>query len=433
MYGGESMLLRILSHMPALYKNQYKSPEKLKKFQEKRLRYMVNFAYRNTALYKEKFKKAHIIPSDIDTLDDITKIPLVTKEEIKAVYPQGIVTPGCTEENCAVEITSGASGSMLKVLYDPKSLDYLKAVSFRDVLAQGVRPWHTFCVRCSDLMEYEKISQNPFNREVGILEGAPEEEIIEQVKKLQPHILAGHPSSFVAMAHTMEKNGITDIHPLKILLGGEVAYPVYREYIEKVFQCPTFNKYGAYEMYSIAWECNHHNMHINADSVILEFLKDGEPVSSGERGEIVATNLWNKAMPFIRYKLDDIGIPSDCECVCGRKFPVLQDIEGRADDFIVLPSGKVIPPIQVTAAFFKTIHNHIEQFRVIQDTKSHIYVYIVPQKGFTDTVEKSLLHRIRESLGPSINIDMEKVKHLEQTGRSKFRTIISKVNSPFKS
>jgi phenylacetate-CoA ligase len=424
------MLWRILSHIPAFYKNQYKTPEELKKFQEKRLRYMVNFAYRNTALYKEKFRKAHITPSDIHTLHDITKIPLVTKEEIKAVYPQGIVTPGCTEENCAVEITSGASGSMLKVLYDLKSLDYLKAVAYRDNLAQGVRPWHKFCVRCSDPMEHEKISKNPFNREIGILEGVPEEEIIEQVKILQPHIMAGHTSSFVAMASVMEKNCIKDIHPLKILLGGEVAYPVYREYIEKVFQCPTSNKYGAYEMYSIAWECNHHNMHISADSVILEFLKDGEPVSPGERGEIVATNLWNKAMPFIRYRLGDVGIPSDCTCPCGRGLPVLQNVEGRADDFIVLPSGEVVPPIRMISPFFTTLHNHIEQFRVIQDTKSHIYVYIVPQEGFTNTVENALLGRIRDSLGSSVDIDMEKVEHLNQSGRSKFRTIISKVGSP---
>ncbi|MGD2246884.1 MAG: hypothetical protein PVF58_00650 [Candidatus Methanofastidiosia archaeon] len=424
------MLWRILSHIPVFYKNQYKTPEELKKFQEKRLRYIVNFAYRNTVLYKEKFRNAHIIPSDIYTLDDITKIPLVTKEEIKAVYPQGIVAPGCTEENCAVEITSGASGSMLKVLYDLKSLDYLKAVSFRDALAQGVRPWHKFCVRCSDPMEYEKILQNPFNREVGILEGAPEKEIIEQVRILHPHILAGHPSSFVAMASVMEENGITDIHPLKILLGGEVAYPVYREYIETIFQCPTFNKYGAYEMYSMAWECDHHTMHMNADSVILEFLKDGEPVTSGERGEIVATNLWNEAMPFIRYRLGDIGIPSECTCACGRGLPVLEDIEGRADDFIVLPSGELVPPIQVTAVFFTTLHNHIEHFRVIQDTKSHIHVYIVPQEGFTDTVENSLRGRIRHTLGQSVDIDMEKVEHLNQTGRSKFRTIISKVDSP---
>ncbi len=417
------MLWRTLSYVPLFYKNQYLAPEKLRKFQERRLKYMVNFAYRNTAMYREKFKKAGITPADIQSLTDIAKIPVTTKKEIKAVYPHGCVTPGYNEHNCVIEHTSGSSGSILTVLYNPEGMDRLRAVSFRSHLAQGVRPWLKFCILCRDPEEYEFYKQRSLYRTYGILEGRPEKELLTTIKEYQPHILGGHPSAYVALAKVADENGIS-ITPDVILLGGELSLPWHREYIEKVFQCPTLNRYGSYEMNSIAWECNQKTMHIDADSVILEIIKDGEPVT-GERGEVVVTNLWNKAMPFIRYRLGDIGVLSADTCTCGRSLPVLQDIEGRTDDFIVLPTGELVPPTRPIAIFFTT--PGIEQFTLIQDTKDHISIKVIPQEEFTKNVEKILMNRLTDALGPSISIDLEKVDAIPLTGKSKFRTIISHV------
>ena len=417
------MLLRTLSFIPVFYKSQYQSPEKLERFQEKRLKYIVDFAYRNTALYKEKFKKAGIRPSDIQSLTDITKIPVITKEELRAVYPHGCVAPGYNEHNCVVEHTSGSSGSIFTVLFNPEAMALLRAVSFRSHLAQGVRPWHKFCILCRDREEYEFYKQWSLYRTYGILEGRPEKELLETIKTLTPHILGGHPSAYVALAKTAAETGIT-ITPHFILLGGELSLPWHREYIEKVFQCPTLNRYGAYEMNSIAWECDHKTMHIDADAVILEIINEGEPVT-GESGEVIVTNLWNEAMPFIRYRLGDIGVVSDDICACGRGLPVLQDIQGRTDDFIVLPTGELVPPTRPIAIFFAT--PGIEQFIVIQDTKEHITVKVVPQKGFTTEIEKTLMDRLKKALGPSVVIDIKRVDTIPLTGKGKFRTIVSQV------
>ncbi len=419
------MLWRTLSYFPEVYKNQYKPLTALRKIQEKRLRYLVDFAYRNTHLYKEKFKKAGITPLDIQTITDITKIPLITKNEIKAAYPQKAVASGYTEQNCIVKTTSGTSGNVITLLIDFAAMDYMSAVAFRDHLAQGVRPWHKFYVLYHDPVQQKKASKNVLYRMNGVLGILPAEELVEVARAYQPDIMGGHPSTYVAMAQVMEEKGITDVNPWLVLVGGEIAYPSYREYIEKVFCCQTLNKYGAYEAHSIAWECNHRSMHIDADSVIVEFIKDGEPVAPGERGEIVVTNLWNKAMPFIRYKLDDVGIPSDETCACGRGLPVMKELEGRADDFIVLPSGNTVPPTRLIPPFFLT--PHIEEFKVIQDTKTHINIQIVPRKGLTEREEKTLLQEIQKILKEPIDIDMEKVESIEQVGRGKFKAVMSKV------
>jgi phenylacetate-CoA ligase len=424
--GGEKMLWRTLYYFPTAYKNQYLNPKKLKTFQEKRLKYIVDFAYRNSAFYKQKFKEAHITPHDIRTLDDIARIPLVTKEEIKEVFPAGILTPGFSEHNCEVRTTSGSSGSVFTVLIDPEAQDYAAAVAFRDSLALGVRPWHKFYILYHDPVELEKSSKKSLLYKVKGVPGVlPEEELVDRAREYNPHFMGGHPSAFVAMAKVMEQKGIEDVNPHIIFLGGELVYPEYRKYIERIFRCQIFSKYGAYETYSIAWECKHHRMHIDADSVLVEFIEEGEPVSPGERGEIVVTNLWNKAMPFIRYRIGDIGVPSDEACACGRTLPTMEGLEGRVDDFIILPSGRAVPPTRLIPPFFMT--PHIEEFKMIQDIKTHIKILIVPRGRLPEDEERDLLQKVRDILAEPVDIDVEFTDVIEKTGIGKFKAVMSKM------
>lgn len=427
--GGDYISWKSLYQVGTCYKNQHESREILQKIQLERLKYIVNYAYRESPLYREKFKKKGVDPSDIRTLDDIAKIPLVTKGEIKNAFPQGVIPHHFTKDNCIVKTTSGSSGNVLTVFCDRKAADYLTAVAFRDHLAQGVRPWHTFCIILNNPEELKK-SGSFLYRTVNIPGQISPDEMVSQARIHQPHIMGGHPSTLVAMAHVVERTGITDLTPEKILLGGEVAHPPYREYIEKIFQCETLNRYGACETHSIAWECSHHNMHINSDSVILETVESGEPVSPGEQGEIVVTNLWNRAMPFIRYRLEDIGVLSDTECSCGRTLPLLQSIEGRLDDFIVLPSGELVPPSRLIPFFFYT--KQIRQFRVVQEGRPSIKIEVTPGEGFTQEVEDILLENIRAILGESVTVDLERTNNIG-TGRGKLKRVHSTVGHRFKS
>lgn len=407
-------------YLPAAYKNQFLPLKTLRTLQEKRLKYLVNYAFRNTPLYKAKFKAAGITPSDISTLEDITKIPVVTKEEIKAVFPDGIVTPGFSESNCRVERTSGTSGSILKILFNYEAWNRLKGVALRNYFAHGIRPWHKFCIICGSVAEYESVSASPFSRTVGVLE-KDSESLASDIKAVNPHIIGGHPSTLVGLCKAVEKDDITGIAPSIVLIGGEVAYPAWRKYIEKIFETPAINKYGAAEINSIAWECSHGSMHIDADSVIVEFVKGGQHVAPGERGEVVVTNLWNVAMPFIRYRLGDLAVPSDERCSCGRGLPLIKELEGRFDDVVVLPSGGLVPCTRISALFHST--PQVSEFGIIQDSPSHVVVRIVPQNGFTDEVENTLRNRMQNVLDNSVDIDIKVVDHLERDKKAKFKRI----------
>lgn len=408
-----------------IYKNQYMTPETLRQLQEKRIKFLVNFAYKNSPIYHQKLRNAGITPQDITKLEDIQKIPLITKEEIRTVFPQGIVTPRFRQGNCTVKTTSGTSGSVFTVLYDREAEAHFRAISYRDHLAQGLRPWHKFFFLHHDPAQLKRPSRNPFQRVRGVSGVLPEEELVEQARWFQPDFMGGHPSTYVAMARVVKNNEINDLNPQTVLLGGEVAYPSYRTYIEKIFKCRTLNRYGAYEAHSIAWECQNHSMHINADSVLVEFLKEGEPVAPKERGEIVITNLWNRAMPLIRYRMGDIGIPSEESCECGRGLPLMKDLEGRTDDFIVLPSGRAVPPTRLIPPFFLT--PHVDQFKMIQETPSDIQIQVVPRGTLSEEEERALLNQIRDVFQEPVNIEIEKVDMIQQEGRGKFKAVISKV------
>lgn len=410
-----------LLYLPLFYKNQYRSPDSFRQFQEKRLRHIVAHAYRNVPLYHRKFREQGLSPSDVTTLHDLVKIPITTKKEIKSGFPHDSVARGYSEKTCITETTSGTSGNMLTVLYDRRGYEILRSVAFRAFLAQGLRPWHKYCIMCRDLREFNKATGSVLYRTRGLLEGRPESELVKELRGIQPEVIGAHPSLFVTIAKIMEKDAVTDITPRMLFIGGEMSYPVHREYIERIFGCSTFNKYGAYEANSLAWECKYHTMHMDADSVIMEFVRDGEPVSPGERGEVLITNLWNEAMPFLRYRLDDVGIPSDESCPCGRTLPVLEEIEGKLDDFIILSSGELIPSTRIIPYLFDA--PHIDQFKVLQDSPDHIELRIVPQEGFTDDMERELVACIQTALDMRITVTVRKVHHVDLTGQGKYKRV----------
>ncbi len=423
------MNIKLVYQLPQALKNQYLRPENLRTLQVKRLKYMVEHAYKNTSFYKEKFRKAGITPHDIHDLSDLQKIPLSTKEDMRQ-SPQEVVASGYDDKNSEVHYTSGTSGAMLKILYDRENHSYENAITCRYHFGMGVRPWHKYFMICHDPVEIEQSQKRSlFYRKIAVPGTLSEEEKARLAHSCRPHVMGGHLSTFVAMAKVMENENLS-FYPGILIIGGELSLSAHRNYVEKVFHCQTFDKYGAFEAKSIAWECRDHRMHMDADSVIVEFLKDGEPVSPGERGEVVITHLWNKAMPFIRYRLNDIGIPSDEVCTCGRTLPVMKVIEGRADDFLVLPSGRILPPTSIVPLFLTT--PHIKDFKIIQSKKDTIKIKIIPYRTYTEEVEKKIIKNMEYALREPVHIDVEKVETIEQES-AKYRAVVSKVGFEFSS
>jgi phenylacetate-CoA ligase len=205
------------------------------------------------------------------------------------------------------------------------------------------------------------------------------DEQIEQASAAKPDILDGYSGSILLLAREVERRGLDSIKPRIIFGTADLIDSVSMEHIERVFGAPFYDQFGCSELDRTAWQCPEKTgYHMDVDSVIIQFVdEDGHEVSPSERGEIVYTSLFNLAMPFIRYAVGDVGVPSNDECPCGRTLPLMEVIEGRKDSMLLLPDGKWLSPRSFTVALsmFK-YYRFIERFRIIQKRTDVFKIYI---------------------------------------------------------
>jgi len=177
-----------------------------------------------------------------------------------------------------------------------------------------------------------------------------------------------------------------------------------RQFLERVFEAPFYDQFGCAEVDRTAWQCPEKaGYHMDVDSVIMQFVdNEGDAVSNGERGEIVYTSLFNYAMPFIRYAVGDVGVPSDEKCPCGRTFPLMKIVEGRRDSVLLLPDGRLLSPMAFRIAMSKFFEK-IVQYRVVQKKCDLFKIYIKKKDSSVD--EKVLETELVMHIGMMLNID----------------------------
>jgi phenylacetate-CoA ligase len=253
---------------------------------------------------------------------------------------------------------------------------------------------------------------------------------ISTIERIEPNVLAGYSSSLSLLAKEVEKRGVETIRPRFVLGGAELIDEYSRHHIEEVLEAPFYDQYAIIELDRIAWQCTARlQYHIDADSIITEFLDgDGEEVAAGEKGEIVCTSLFNRAMPFIRYHVGDIGIPSDDECGCGITLPLMKVIEGRKDSLLLLPDGRLLSPRTFTVAMnmfnLGKRMGEIDQFRVIQRKIDFFEIRIKKKSEAIDeeNMEKELVGHLRKVLNLDtadvvFEIEFEDSIPIDKTGK----------------
>jgi phenylacetate-CoA ligase len=203
-----------------------------------------------------------------------------------------------------------------------------------------------------------------------------------------------------------------------------------REFIEKVFCCPVFNRYGSTEFGNLAHECERHQgLHIYTEHAYIECLRNNVPASPGEKGELVITSLDNFGMPFIRYRIGDYGEMSDKICDCGRGLPMLKSVDGRVFDIVIAPNGRFISGTYWTI-LFKTVDG-IRQFQLIQEGVDSLSIKLIIEPSFQKTALDTLVERIKESCGAAMRVRFDFVNDIPLTKAGKRKFIISKIPMTF--
>ncbi len=410
-------------------KNQWLKPSELRELQNKKLRMIVNHAYVNSAFYHKKFRDAGINPKDVKTLADLSKLPFTTKWELREYGLGSMLSYGVNLNDCKVIPTSGSTGMPLKIVYDMAADDYSKAVNLRSMIENGLKARDKW-VNIGDtrtanspkwfqrLGFFDLRTLNLFDNVMGQ---------INFLSGLNPDTIIGYPSQLALIAKCIKADSVDEISPRNVFTTAELLDPPTRKLINSAFNIELVDLFGCIEVNRTAWECSEHcGYHLDVDSVITEFVKDGENIESGEAGNIVYTCLYNHAMPLIRYEVGDLGVPTNETCSCGRSLPLMKSIEGRADDFILLPSGKLVSPI-VLALLMKHSHGILE-YQIVQEASNKIFVYVVLSEEVDEIYLQGICTSIQNTLENEVEVTMKNVDRLKMGSTGKIRSVISKMN-----
>ncbi len=211
-----------------------------------------------------------------------------------------------------------------------------------------------------------------------------------------------------------------------VFVTGEVLFQHQRELIAETLNCPVASGYGGRDSGFISHECPQGGMHIMADATIVEILDaSGQPVPTGEVGEIVVTDLYSREAPFLRYGTGDMGALSARQCPCGRPLPLLEKIEGRRTDFIVAPDGTILHAL--SAIYILREIEGIEQFRIRQTKVDRFRIQLVRNQNYRRESEEQIREGFRKRLRAPVEVSIEYLTTLPPEPSGKFRQVISEV------
>ena len=438
----------LLQDLPGLWQSRQ---GKYRELQSKRLNTLVKHAYENVDLYRQKYNQAGVHPKDIQTVDDLEKLPVITKQDLIDGFPQAILARNFKAEDYRVVATSGSTGVPIRV-YKDRALMQRRCLAFLFMhivlgkyVGAKVRPGIVAIVVTSpgslEAVVADEMDKLPrfLNRSYHRLDARDDpHEHLRSLAQYQPDTVFTYPSVLRNMAIVAREERLAVSQPRVLIVSGEVMDENSRQVISNVFNGDIINFYVATEAGLIAMECSHHQgLHVHSGDTILEALQDGKPVPPGLPGNVVVTNLGNKSTPIIRYSgLGDVVVLGDKKCSCGSKLPLLKVVEGRIVDSLVLPDGRLVHPFSLTLAL-----EHIPgiaRFQILQENVDRLRTLIVAEKNAEATVfEKEgqlrdrILQNLKEILGEDIDITVELVEDIPRSGESGYQgTVRSLVKKP---
>ncbi|MGS2724294.1 phenylacetate--CoA ligase family protein [Porticoccus sp. GXU_MW_L64] len=407
--------------------------------QEKMLSRIIKHAYQTVPYYNKLFKDNKLQPDDIKSLEDLPKIPVLTKDIIKKNFNE-LWSRDFHRKSLVDGHTSGTTGTPLEVLYDKRMMGMTYAAMDRQYRWAGVN-FNRFGDRIATLRgniivplsqkkpPYWRLNAVHNQLYLSNFHLSPETlpHYLKKLNRFKPKVIDGYPSSLYVLAkYMLNQNETLPIDA--ILTSSETLYDFQRCAIEKAFSCKVFDYYGHAERVIFAGECEYHSgHHIFPEYGIAEIVdRDNFPVGPGEEGMMIGTTLQNFGMPLIRYVTNDrTGIKVE-DCACGRSFPLMNEVATKAEDLLKLKDGRFISPSVLTHPF-KPL-NSISGSQIIQTDLDRICVKLIPGENFENSHRSQLVHDLKERLGESINIEIELVDALPRTKSGKFKWVVSNVD-----
>ena len=357
--------------------------EKILEIQNEKIVRQVRHVWDNVPYYRNLMEQKGVTPDDIHGVEDIRKLPFLSKSDLRDAYPYGLL--GTDLKNCVrIHSTSGTTGKRVVAFYTQHDIDLWEDCCARAITAAGGTRGDVCQVSYGYGLFTGGPGLNGGSHKVGCLtvptsSGNTERQIMF-IRDLNTTILCCTPSYAAYLGETMKEMGMTPEQiPLKAgIFGAEAWSDEMRRDVEKTLGIEAFDIYGLTELSGpgVSWECSEHNgMHICEDHFIPEIIdpETGEALPDGEVGELVFTAITKKAYPIIRYRTRDLCRITHEPCACGRTHARMSRLLGRTDDMLIIRGVNVFP-------------SQIETV-LIQQGYAANYQIVVGRENNTDTLE----------------------------------------------
>jgi phenylacetate-CoA ligase len=410
------------------------TPEAVRAVRDRALRRLVAHAARSVRFYRDRWPAG--AAAGVRTADDLGRLPIVTKREMRAAPLADRMRPGADPRRMVHARTSGSGGEPFDI-YRTLTEELAIVLCARRAWRQhGFRSGERsvwvgggFIDRDSWRGRLFGVLREGVHQRISVLQSP--EAMLAQLARARPTVVGGYPGVLSMLARRLAAGDVEAVTPRLVVVGGEVLTDEARALIARGFGGATVREiYGTHEAGLLAWECHATGrLHVNDDFVALEVEVDGRGAREGEEGEVVITALHSRAMPFVRYRLADLAVRGPSPCPCGAPFSTLERVRGRRLDYYKLPGGRLLHHYELfgPATMSAGVRDAIDRFQVVQERVDRFVVRV----ALLDPHRPPDLERLRRELaarvGDGCEVVIEIVERIDFEPSGKYQTARSLV------
>lgn len=393
-------------------RNEKLTVQALHELRNKKLQMLLQHCYNNVAYYRQQWSVLGIKPEDIRTVDDMQRLPILTKDLIRENYAN-LVATNYTDN--IVKTTGGSSGAPLKFQLDRESDERRRSIMWRgyrwggyEMGARTLYIWGADAGPKSWRSRWkDKLYHRVYNRKIlnsFAMTTANMGDYLSAFNEYAPQVVVSYVTPMMLLADWIKANNKTVVSPRVILTGAEALHDYQREHLQNVFSCRVVNTYGCREFMLMGAECAQcGQIHTNDDHLLLETLNAQDTIVTNEPGDLVITDLHNYGFPLIRYRNGDRVTLSGKNSECKLPFAVIAEIHGRHLEHILTPTGNVLPG-EFFPHLLKDV-NGLIKFQVIQKTADRVELHFVRGSQFDQARWDWSLAQIRQQIGDAMQLE----------------------------
>jgi phenylacetate-CoA ligase len=410
--------------------------DRIRDDQDERLRDMVRWAVTTVPYYRELFWDQGIDPASIRSQDDLPRIPFLDKETVRARGAE-LRSDAIPARDTVAAHSSGTTGTALALWHTAEALAWEYAVVWRQ------RGW--FKMRLGDrFAAFGGQTVVPFDQATppfwrydryrarmlfSLYHMKPEflDHYARELIRGRYRFWQGYPSSIGLISqHLVDQDlELGEAAPRVLFTSSEMLLQFHKERIQRATGAPIADRYGNAELSVSAVQCPEGRYHVDTEFGVVE-IDPHEETDEWVRGEIIATGFANRSMPFLRYRTGDVAtLRKHGGCPCGRSRPVLEQVEGRIEDYIITPDGRRVG--RMDHVFKEALE--VKEAQILQRSPNRIIVRFVPRPGFGPAAERQLDRAFRTRLGNDIDIVYEHTDAIPRSAHGKFRAVVSEIES----